>query len=122
MAENTVDEYLVSLIMNFQMSAMVGMGKLINPVTNKTERSLGEAKVAIDMLEMLNRKTEGNLTAEEDRLLQTVLTELRLNYVNESAKPDSEPEKTEAGESENEKDVEPEEGEKSNKDVNNTGS
>lgn len=89
----SVDNQLfASLIMNFQMSAMVGMGKLMNPVTNKVERKLEEARFAIDMLEMLARKTQGNLSDQEDKLLQSMLTDLRLNFVEESKKPDPDPE------------------------------
>ena len=41
------------------------------------------ARLSIDMLEMLQERTSGNLTGEESRFLTHVLTELRLNYVAE---------------------------------------
>jgi len=91
-------ELFMSLILNFQVSAMIGMGKIVNPITQKAERSLNEAKVAIDMLNMLANKTKGNLTDEENRMLQQTLTDLRLNYVNEKSKPEPEKEKTETAE------------------------
>jgi len=74
------------LVMNFQSSAMMSMGKLINPVTQKIERNLDQAKFSIDLLGMLEEKTRGNLAEEEEQLLRKVLTELRLNYVDELEK------------------------------------
>jgi len=77
------------LILNFQTTAMIGMGKIKNPMIDKIARNMDEAKFAIDMLGMLSNKTKGNLTAEEDNLLQKVLTELRLNYVDEAKKDEA---------------------------------
>ncbi len=101
-------ELFFGLILNFQMSAMINLGKIANPVTQTVERNLTEAKRVIDMMNMLAAKTKGNLTDEEDRFLQQVLTELRLNYVNEVSKPDPEEEKEE---------FKPEEGEKTEPDM-----
>lgn len=80
------------LVLNFQMSAMVSMGKIMNPVTNKAERNLDEAKRAIEMTNMLFAKTKGNLDDEDEKFIEQVLTDLRLNYVNEVNKPDPTPE------------------------------
>lgn len=91
-----------SLILNFQMSAMIGMGKIINPVTQKAERKLNEAKFSIDMLNMLSEKTKGNLSEVDDRLLQQTLTELRLNYIDEKSKPEPENEQDSSGETKTE--------------------
>lgn len=74
------------LVMNFQSSAMMSLGKLINPVTQKIERNLDQAKFSIDLLGMLEAKTKGNLSSDEEQLLRRVLTELRLNYVDELEK------------------------------------
>jgi hypothetical protein len=72
--------HLVSL---FQFAALQQMGKVKNPVTDKIERDLDQARASIDMLEMLNLKTKGNLNAEQQRLLTTILQDLRLNFVDE---------------------------------------
>jgi len=74
----------VQLIAMFQMAAMQAMGKLVNPVTNEVERDLDQARGSIEMLEMLQRRTEGNRGAEETELLDKVLFELRMNFVDES--------------------------------------
>lgn len=95
-------ELFKSLILNFQVSAMIGMGKIVNPITQKAERNLNEAKVSIDMLNMIANKTKDNLTDEENRILQQTLTDLRLNYVNEKSQPEPEEEKTEPAETKTE--------------------
>ncbi len=74
------------LISIFHSSAMVALGKLKNPATDKVERNLEQAKQAIDMLELLRTKTKGNLTDSEQRMLDASLTDLRLNFVDESNK------------------------------------
>ena len=54
---------------------------LPNPVTSKQEVQPEQAKHTIDLLTMLQQKTEGNRTAEETEDLESVLHELRLAYV-----------------------------------------
>lgn len=77
------------LVAIFHSSAMVSLGKLKNPATDRIERNLEQAKQAIDTLEMLRIKTDGNLTDNEKRMLEHALTELRLNYVDELKKGDA---------------------------------
>jgi hypothetical protein len=76
-------DLFLGLIHSFQAAAMQQMGKVPNPYTQKIERDLPQAKLSIDVLEMLQARTSGNLVGEEARFLQHVLTELRLNYVAE---------------------------------------
>ena len=80
------DQFFVHLLYIFHTSAMQSMGKLKNPVTDKIERDLEQAKQSIDMMEMLKEKTKGNLSDELSRTLDAFLTELRLNYIDETAK------------------------------------
>jgi hypothetical protein len=56
------------------------LGQLPNPVTGERNVNLPAAKSVIDSLEMLELKTDGNLTAEEERLLSTALANLRPLY------------------------------------------
>ena len=65
---------------------MQELGKIANPVTGEVERSLEKALQAIDMLEMLKEKTKGNLSEELDTTQEMMLSELRLNYVDEANK------------------------------------
>ncbi|HLQ66704.1 MAG TPA: DUF1844 domain-containing protein [Candidatus Limnocylindrales bacterium] len=76
-------DLFLGLVHSFQAAAMQQMGKIMNPFTNQVERDLVQARLSIDMLEMLQERTSGNLTGEESRFLTHVLTELRLNYVAE---------------------------------------
>ena len=76
-------DLFLGLIHSFQAAAMQQMGKIMNPYTQQIERDMGQARLSIDMLEMLQERTSGNLTGEESRFLSHVLTELRLNYVAE---------------------------------------
>ncbi len=73
----------MQLIMQNQQIAMMAMGKLKNPVTNKIDRNLDYAKVSIDTLDMIAAKTKGNLSDYEEKYLAEVLKELKLNYVEE---------------------------------------
>ena len=80
-----IDGYLFRLVATFEAAAMQQMGKLANPLTGDVEVSLEAARDAIEMLDMVKRKTEGNLNEDEGRFLQHVLYQLRMNYV-EAAK------------------------------------
>lgn len=68
-------------ITSLALQASVAMGFIDNPVTNKREDNLSQAKFLIDTLAVLKEKTKGNLTDEEDKLLENVLYELRMQYV-----------------------------------------
>ncbi len=83
---NENDQLFIQLLYVFHTSAMQSMGKLKNPFTDKIERDLMQAKQSINMLEMMKEKTKGNLSDELARILDGFLTELRLNFVDESNK------------------------------------
>lgn len=76
-----------ALVSSYTSQAMVCLGKLANPITGDVERDLEQASVLIDMLHMLEVRTEGNLTDEEAAALRQSLSMLRLNYVEEVNKP-----------------------------------
>ncbi len=69
--------------MQNQQIAIMSMGKLKHPVTDKIERNLELAKISIDTLDMLKIKTKGNLSEYEVKFLDEVIRELKLNYVDE---------------------------------------
>lgn len=85
------------LIQQHEQIAMMGMGKLKNPATDKIEKDLSSAKYAIDTLRMLQQYTEGNLSDELKSFLTQTLSTLQLNYVDEAKnkKNESENKKTE---------------------------
>ncbi|MBI4862471.1 MAG: DUF1844 domain-containing protein [Candidatus Riflebacteria bacterium] len=75
--------------------AMSAMGKIANPATGEEEVDLDQARLMIDLLEMLEAKTRGNLSDREKRMLGAQLTNLRLTFVDEverqKQKPDQKP-------------------------------
>ena len=72
-----------NLVITFQQAAFQHMGKIPNPITGKIEREIEQARMAIDMLDMLKSRTKSNLADEETRMLDHVLRELKLNFVDE---------------------------------------
>lgn len=86
MDQNELDIPFYQLVLSLQAAAAQQMGKLMSPADGQINRDLVMAKGTIDILEMLSHKTQGNLSSEEKRLLEHVLYELRLNYVDELAK------------------------------------
>ncbi len=84
---DTQKELFSSLVMMLGQSALLHMGKLVNPATGKAEAHLDYAQDAIDTLDMLEAKTRGNLDADEARLLKTTLSSLKLTYVETLQKP-----------------------------------
>jgi hypothetical protein len=80
----------LSVVQMFHMQAMMGMGKLMNPMTGVVERNLEQARFCIDVLGVLEEKTKNNLTNEEQRVLSYALQDLRLNFVAEEAKAEDE--------------------------------
>jgi hypothetical protein len=78
----------VMLVQQHQQIAMMGLGKIKNPATDKIERDLKSAKYAIDTLNMIQKYTEGNLPKELKDYINQTLTNLRLNYADEKKKGD----------------------------------
>ncbi len=79
-----------NLVLMLGSTAMQQLGKIVNPMTNKSETNLEGARTTIDMIEMIQARTEGNRTDDEEKLLSDTLSSLQINYVETSQK---EPEK-----------------------------
>jgi hypothetical protein len=73
-----------TFILSLSTSALVHLGELPDPITNKKEISLQLAKQTISIIEMLKEKTKGNLTQDEGSLLDNVLYDVRLKYLNQA--------------------------------------
>ena len=88
----------MQLIIQNQQIAMMSMGKIKNPVTDRLDRNLEHAKIYIDTLDMLLAKTKGNLSEYEEKFLIETLKDLKLNYVDDvdkdKKKTETEKEKT----------------------------
>lgn len=93
-AGKELDISFFQLVLSLQAAAWQQMGKVASPVTGKVERDLNQAKVSIDILEMIQKKTKGNLTGEEQKLLDQALHDLHLNYVEETNKDSRSPSDT----------------------------
>lgn len=73
-----------SFVVSLATQAVVMLGEMPNPETGLVSMNLEAARQTIDILAMLQEKTKGNLSAEEQGLMQEVLTSLRLAYVNKT--------------------------------------
>jgi len=70
-----------SLIMSLTSSVLMHFGDIPDPTTGEKKVDLELAKQGIDTIAMLKEKTKGNLTDEEQQMIDNILTELRLRYV-----------------------------------------
>ncbi len=75
------DTRFLELVLIFQQAAWQGLGKVQDQASGKTELNLPQTSHAIDMLAMLQQKTDGNLNETEQKMLANALTQLRLNFV-----------------------------------------
>lgn len=89
MEEKNVNNYFVNLVIMLASACWQQLGKVPNPVNGKTEVELQNAQVTIDMIDMLKMKTKGNLSKEEEQLINTTLDDLKLNYADEVSKSKS---------------------------------
>ncbi len=76
----------LQLVLGLQQSGMMSLGKLMNPLSRKIETNLEVARDTIDTLAALEARTKGNLEPDEQRVLTQVLTDLRMNYLEEVKK------------------------------------
>lgn len=65
----------------FAVQTLVHLGKMSNPMNGESGVDLANAKYSIDILGILQEKTQGNLTPEEDEYLSNILRDLRMEYV-----------------------------------------
>lgn len=73
-----------TFIFSLNSSALVNLGVIEDPATNQKAKNLPMAKQTIDILGMIEEKTQGNLSDDEANMLKTMLYELRMLYVKES--------------------------------------
>lgn len=71
----------IQLVMMLATSASQAMGKLVNPATKKAEVNVEAAEATIDLLDMIEAKTKGNLDRDEERMLKDTLMSLKLTFV-----------------------------------------
>ncbi len=70
-----------TFVLSLSHSALMHLGEAPHPESEKVERNLPLAKQTIDLIGMIEEKTKGNLSGEEERLLGQILYDLRMRYV-----------------------------------------
>jgi len=70
-----------TLVLGLSTQALMHLGEVEHPVTGQRERDLPAAKHVIDVLGVLSAKTAGNLDSAEQALVESVLYDLRMRYV-----------------------------------------
>ena len=76
-----------TFVFSLNSSALVHLGVITEPGSDKKIKNMVIAKQTIDILGMLQEKTKGNLSDDEESLLKNILHDLRLMYVKEKEKP-----------------------------------
>jgi hypothetical protein len=71
----------VTFVLSLSHSALMHFGEAPNPETGSVEKNLPLARQTIDLIAMLEEKTRGNLTGDEERLIGQILFDLRMRYV-----------------------------------------
>ena len=71
-------------ISGLAMDALVSLGDVPHPVTKRQSANLAHARYLIELLGIVEEKTRGNLTVDEDRLLKDALYQLRMRYLNKT--------------------------------------
>jgi len=70
-----------SYIISYYTQGLVLLGEVPDPYTQKKEENLQGAQHIVDLLTLLQEKTKGNLSQDENQLLESVLYELRMKYM-----------------------------------------
>ena len=79
------DQLFMQLLYMFHTSAMQGLGKIADP-TGQLNRNMEYVSQTIDLMAMLKEKTKGNISEDIEKMLDGMLSDLRLNYVDEKSK------------------------------------
>lgn len=74
----------ISVLFSYIHTALIYLGDLEDPIAKKTSVNLDGARQMIDILELMQAKTKGNLTQQEGQYLESALYDLRMRYVKKS--------------------------------------
>jgi len=74
-----------NFVFSLSTQALIQLGEIQDPESRKTLRNLSLAKQTIDLIGILKEKTKGNLTKEEEALVDNALYDLRMRYVKASS-------------------------------------
>ena len=73
-----------TFVVSLNASALMHLGLMEDPIQGQKVKNLELGKQTIDILAMLEEKTKGNLEPDEEKLLTTILYDLRINFVKQS--------------------------------------
>ncbi|MCK4943527.1 MAG: DUF1844 domain-containing protein [Candidatus Aminicenantes bacterium] len=62
--------------------SMINLGEIVDPLSKSTSLNLPSAKIFIDLVEVLKKKTAGNLSVEEEKFMKDILGNLKNVYQN----------------------------------------
>ena len=74
----------INLIFSLSTQALIQLGEIQDPVAQQLAKNLPLAKQTIDLIGMLKEKTKGNLTSDEEKVVENLLYDLRMRYVKAS--------------------------------------
>ena len=89
--EEELSALFAQMVLQQSNMAMMLLGKVPHPQTGQTMQDIEAARMFIDQLEMIEAKTKGNLSKEEDALLKHTLMTLRLSFVEAVESKDKQP-------------------------------
>jgi len=76
-----IEASLSTLVLSIASSAAMALGLAPHPISGKVEKDLDMARFNIDLLAVLEEKTKGNRTSDEERFLTSVLQDLKMKFV-----------------------------------------
>lgn len=81
MTKPTMEANISVLIMSIASSAAMSLGLTPHPQTQKNEKNIDMAKFNIDLLIILQEKTKNNLNPDEQKLLENIVSDLQIKFV-----------------------------------------
>ena len=86
MSEDKILMNFSNIVLSYAVNATIHLGLSPDPATGQIAIDLNRAKDLIDMLDVLRDKTKGNLTEDENKLLEQLIYELQVKYVSKTKK------------------------------------
>jgi hypothetical protein len=83
----SIEVTLSAFVVGLSTQALIALGEIEDPADGERQSDLRAGQQLIDIIAMLQNKTRGNLDADEARLLEAILFELRMKYVELARKP-----------------------------------
>ena len=71
----------INFLFSLSTSVLIQLGEIQDPVSEEIAKNLPLAKQTIDLIGMLKEKTKGNLTPDEEKMIENILYDLRIRYV-----------------------------------------